>query len=85
MTCEDMGKISVIELLSEADTILGVSAVFAVLFYVADWIRTDLGETGGIFELVGSFLTTVVAVTGIAVVLIYVVARGVDLGMEEEP
>ena len=71
------------ELLREADPVLGVTAIFAVLFYAADWVRTDLGETGGIFELVGSFLTTVVGVTGIALVLIYVVARGVALGMEE--
>jgi preprotein translocase subunit SecE len=71
------------ELLREADPVLGVTVVFAVLYYIADWVRTDLGETGGIFELVGSFLTTVIGVTGIALVLIYVVARGVALGMEE--
>ncbi|MDZ7687156.1 MAG: hypothetical protein U5J64_00275 [Halobacteriales archaeon] len=75
-------KTSVRELLREADPVLGVTAIFAVLYYVADWVRTDLGESGGVFELVGSFLTTVVAVTGIALVLIYVVARGVALGME---
>jgi len=74
---------SLLELLREAVPVVGVTVIFAVLYYLADWIRSDLGEGGGVLELVGSFLTTVVAVTGIAVVLIYVVARGVALGMEE--
>ena len=71
------------ELLRESGPVVGITVIFAVLFYAAEWIRTDLGETGGVPELVGSFLTTVIGVTGIALVLIYVVARGVALGMEE--
>lgn len=76
-------KTTVSELLREAGPVVGITVIFAVLFYAAEWIRTDLGETGGVPELVGSFLTTVVGVTGIALVLIYVVARGVALGTEE--
>jgi len=74
---------SVMSLLREGEPVFKIVLVLGPLYYRFEWARTDIG-LGRTLEPVLNLLLTVIAVTGVVVILIYAVARGVHIGTRRE-
>lgn len=69
-------------LLDEGVPIVLVLSVWAVLIAISEWVVRDLGSAGSLFDAAGRALSIMFAVAAVGTVLIYVISRGVALGLD---